>query len=140
MDHNRLEKIAEDLSRGMKIGRFPDDYVDSPLEGKSIGIPAGEAMMFRKDEFIQVMVRTQRFNFMDHYVAKFFYYCAKTGTTSAVLPGGETLRTVIRRFEDRLDRIKMESSMEINALHLDRYSRDELERLLLEKIGVYDLI
>ncbi|MCL4332336.1 MAG: F0F1 ATP synthase subunit delta [Candidatus Thermoplasmatota archaeon] len=140
MDSGMLQEMAESISRGIRLKKFPLDFWNGEPYGEHIEIPEGDTMMFRKDEFVQVMIGDKRFNFMDHYLAKFLYYCAKTGVTSTCVPDRDILPDILSRFEEYLDSTKKVASVEIKALSLDQENSEKLAELLFDILGISGLV
>ena len=68
-------------------------------------IPYGEEVtMFRKDEFIVVMVGSEPFYFMSHNLAKFVFYAAKRGEQTVMIPDIDSIATSVKLFENDLDK------------------------------------
>jgi hypothetical protein len=135
-----LDRIADRIRSTLVIRRFPEDYWEPPSSEIPMEIPKGEAIMFRKDEYVQVMVGDDRFNFTDRHFAKFFYYCVKTGSGKTVFPDHETLLRITREFEEDMDRLRSDIRAETAKLPLDRLSQEKVEETILQRIGIGDIV
>jgi hypothetical protein len=99
------EKIAVNIWASMGNRKFPDSYLKQGNDIREISLTVSDdVIMFRENEFVEVMIGGERYYFLKADEAKFIFYAAKSGKNRITVPDDEEMKRCIREFEEDLDR------------------------------------
>ncbi|MFG1519440.1 MAG: hypothetical protein AAE977_03030 [Thermoplasmataceae archaeon] len=99
------EKIAVKIWASMGNRKFPESYLKPGTDIREISLTVSDdVIMFRENEFVEVMIGRERYYFLKADEAKFIFYAAKSGMNRIPVPDDEEIKRCIREFEDDLDR------------------------------------
>ena len=99
------EKIAMEIRTSLGNRKFPESYLRDGEGVREVSLAvADEVIMFRENEFVEVMIGTERYYFLKADEAKFIFYSAKSGANRTTVPDDDEMKRCIREFEEDLDR------------------------------------
>ncbi|MGC8506305.1 MAG: hypothetical protein ACP5NK_06335 [Thermoplasmata archaeon] len=98
------EKIAMEIWASLGNKKFPQSYLKDGEGTREVSLAvADEVIMFRENEFVEVMIGSERYYFLKADEAKFIFYSAKNGVNHTIVPGDDGMKRCIRAFEEDLD-------------------------------------